>query len=146
MTLYAVERLAAVRVLLGGLMFAFEGVPSTGQKPEAYTGRPTRLQPPAGRSVIAAWPISLSVSPSPSALDETVSATYEVAAIVAVAAGADMAAVASRVGEAIGVAVRDSTLDATSPAPSISLSIAYEEGHVAVFGTLSADYRTPLGA
>ena len=103
------------------------------------------MQPSAGASVVAGWLIGGSMSPSPSALDSTVSQSFEVAVYVAVERNADVQAIAAQVFEALAVALRDSTLDSTSPAPSVALQIAYDEGHVCVYGTVSTDYRTPLG-
>lgn len=142
---YALARLTALRALLADLRFAFDGVPASAHAPVTWTQRPARVQPAAGASVVASWLIGGSMSPSPSALDSTVSQSFEVAVYVAVDRAADVQAVAAQVFEAVAVALRDSTLDATSPAPSIALQVAYDEGHVCIFGTVSTDYRSPLG-
>lgn len=142
---YALARLRALRALLADLRFSFDGVPASGHAPVTWTQRPARVQPSAGASVVAGWLIGGSMSPSPSALDSTVAQSFEVAVYVATERNADVQAVAAQAFEVIAVALRDSTLDSTSPAPSVALQIAYDEGHVCVFGTVSTDYRTPLG-
>lgn len=142
---YALARLTALRALLADLRFAFPGVPASGHAPVTWTQRPARVQPASGASVVAGWLIGGSMSPSPSALDSTVSQSFEVAVYVAVDRTADVQAVAAQVFEAVAVALRDSTLDATSPAPSVALQVAYDEGHVCIYGTVSTDYRSPLG-
>lgn len=143
---YALARLTALRALLADLRFAFPGVPASGHAPVVWTQRPARVQPASGASVVAGWLIGGGMNPSPAALDYTVSQSFEVAVYVAVERAADVQAIAAQAFEVIAVALRDSTLDATSPAPSVALQIAYDEGHVCVFGTVSTDYRTPLGA
>lgn len=142
---YALARLRALRVLLADLRFPFDGVPASGHAPVVWTQRPARVQPSAGASVVAGWLIGGGMNPSPSALDSTVSQSFEVAVYVATERNADVQAIAAQAFEAVTVALRDSTLDSTSPAPSVALQIAYDEGHVCVFGTVSTDYRTPLG-
>ncbi|NDB95530.1 MAG: hypothetical protein EBZ78_05155 [Verrucomicrobia bacterium] len=142
---YALARLRALRALLADLRFSFDGVPASAHAPATWTQRPARVQPTAGASVVASWLIGGSMSPSPSALDSTVSQSFEVAVYVATERAADVQAVAAQVFEAVAVALRDSTLDATSPAPSVALQVAYDEGHVCVFGSVSTDYRSPLG-
>ena len=142
---YALARLRALRVLLADLRFPFDGVPASGHTPVTWTQRPARVQPAAGASVVASWLIGGSMSPSPSALDSTVAQSFEVAVYVATERTADVQAIAAQAFEAVAVALRDSTLDATSPAPSVALQIAYDEGHVCIYGTVSTDYRSPLG-
>lgn len=146
MTVYALARLAALRALLADLRFSFDGVPASGHTPAVWTQRPARVQPAAGASVVASWLIGGAMAPSPSALDYTAGQTFEVAVYVAVERAADVQAIAAQAFEAVAVALRDSTLDATSPAPSVALQVAYDEGHVCIFGTVSTDYRSPLGA
>lgn len=143
---YALARLRALRALLADLRFAFDGVPASAHAPVTWTQRPARVQPAAGASVVASWLIGGSMSPSPSALDSTVAQSFEVAVYVAVDRTADVQAIAAQAFEAVAVALRDSTLDATSPAPSVALQVAYDEGHVCIYGTVSTDYRSPLGA
>lgn len=142
---YALARLRALRVLLADLRFAFDGVPASGHAPVTYTGHPDRVQPAAGVSLVASWLLVGGMNPTPSALDSTVSQAFEVAVCVAVERNADVQAIAAQAFEAVCVALRDSTLDSTSPAPSVALQIAYKDGHVCVYGTVSTDYRTPLG-
>ena len=107
---YALARLRALRVLLADLRFSFDGVPASGHAPVTWTQRPARVQPTAGASVVASWLIGGSMSPSPSALDSTVSQSFEVAVYVAVERAADVQAIAAQAFEAVAVALRGASM------------------------------------